>query len=62
MYRIGEQLNAWWLNSERREVLKMTTQAIVTADMIGRVIDNFNARVGAVIRQRGAWIEHVINY
>ena len=33
-----------------------------SADMIGRVIDNFNARVGAVIRQRGAWIEHVINY
>ena len=35
---------------------------MIPADMIGRVIDNFNARVGAVIRQRGAWIEHVINY
>lgn len=34
----------------------------IPADMIGRVIDNFNARVGAVIRQRGAWIEHIINY
>jgi len=31
------------------------------ANMIGRVIDNFNVRVGAV-RQKGAWIEHIINY
>ena len=34
----------------------------ILADMIGRVIDNFNVRVAAVIRQEGAWIEHIINY
>ena len=34
----------------------------IPADMIGRVIDNFNARVRTVIRQHGAWIEHIINY
>ena len=26
------------------------------------VNDNFNVRVAAVIRQEGAWIEHIINY
>ena len=31
-------------------------------DMIERVMDNFNAPVGSVIRQQGAWIEHIINY
>ena len=34
----------------------------IPADMIGRVITNFNVRVAAVIQQRGAWIEHIINY
>lgn len=40
----------------RREIRR------IPADMIGRVIENFNVRVGAVIGQRGAWIEHIINY
>ena len=40
----------------RREIRR------VPADMIGRVIDNFNVRVAAVIRQGGPWIEHIINY
>ena len=35
---------------------------IIPADMMVRVIDNFNVRVAAVIQQRGAWIDHVINY
>ena len=30
--------------------------------MLNRVVDNFNVRVAAVIQQRGAWIEHIINY
>ena len=34
----------------------------IPVDMIERVIDNFNTRVGAVIRQEGVWIEHIINY
>ena len=34
----------------------------IPRDMMERVIDNFNVRVAAVIQQRGAWIEHVINY
>ena len=34
----------------------------IPADMIRRVIDNFNVRVAAVQRQGGAWIEHIINY
>lgn len=40
----------------RREVRNMP------ADMIARVIVNFNVRVAAVIQQRGAWIEHIIKY
>ena len=39
----------------RRETRRMS------ADMIGRVIDNFNVRVAATIRQ-GVWIEHIINH
>ena len=31
-------------------------------DMIGRVIDNFDVRVAAVIRQGRDWIKHIINY
>ena len=34
----------------------------IPGEMLERVIDNFNVRVAAVIQQRGAWIEHVINY
>ena len=34
----------------------------IPVDMIERVIDNFNTRVGAVNRKQGAWIEHIINY
>ena len=34
----------------------------IPVDMIERVIDNFNTRVGAVIRQQGAWIERISNY
>ena len=34
----------------------------ILIDMIERVIDNFNTRVGAVICQQGAWIAHIINY
>ena len=30
--------------------------------MIGRVIDSFNVRVAAVIRQGRPWKEHIINY
>ena len=40
----------------RRETRRMS------ADMIGRVIDNFNVRVAATIRQEGVWIEHIINH
>jgi len=29
----------------------------IPAGMLGRVIDNFNARIGADIRQKDAWIE-----
>jgi len=32
------------------------------ANMVGRVIDNFNVNVGAVIRQNGAWIEYITKY
>ena len=32
------------------------------ADMISRVIANFNVRVAAVIQQRWAWIERKIDY
>ena len=31
-------------------------------DVLERVMDNFNVRVANVIQQRGAWIEHIINY
>ena len=34
----------------------------ISIDIIKRVIDNFNTRVRAIIRQYGAWIEHIINY
>ena len=34
----------------------------IPIDIIKRVIDNFNTRVRAIIRQHGAWIEHIINY
>jgi len=34
----------------------------IPANMIGRVIDNFNVRAGAAIHQKDAWIEHIINY
>ena len=30
--------------------------------MLECVIDNFNVRVAGVIKQRGAWMEHFINY
>ena len=40
----------------RREIRR------IPRDMLERVMNNFNVRVAAVIRQRGAWIEHVINY
>ena len=32
----------------------------IPIDMIKRVIDNFNTHLRAVIRQQGAWIEHII--
>ena len=34
----------------------------IPADMIGRVINNFNVRVAAIVHQRCTWIEHIINY
>ena len=40
----------------RREIRR------IPADMIGRVMGNFNVRVAAVLQRRGAWIEHIINY
>ena len=40
----------------RREIKR------IPRDMLERVVNNFNLRVAAVIQQRGAWIEHVINY
>ena len=35
---------------------------IIPNDMLDRAINNFNVRVAGVIQQRGARIEHVINY
>ena len=43
-------------DSIKSEIMK------ISIDMIKRVIDNFINRVGAVIRQQGARIEHIINY
>ena len=40
----------------RREIKR------IPRDMLERVVNNYNVRVAAVIRQQGAWIEHVINY
>ena len=31
-------------------------------DVLERVMDNFNVSVANIIQQRGAWIEHIINY
>ena len=39
--------------------LKDKIRKRIPADMIGRVIDNFNVRVAAVQRQGSAWIEHI---
>ena len=38
----------------KREIRK------IPVDVIERVIDNFNARIGTVIRRQGAWIEHTV--
>ena len=40
----------------RREIRRIPN------DMLDRVMNNFNVRVAGVIQQRGARIEHVINY
>lgn len=56
IYDNNPQILADLKDNIRREIRR------IPADMIGRVIDNFNVRVAAVIRQGGAWIEHVINY
>ena len=34
----------------------------IPAYMLQRAFDSFNVRVAGVIQQRGAWIEHFINY
>ena len=52
-------------NSQTLDALKTNIRRVVRnipADMIARVIANFNVSVAAVILQRGAWIEHIINY
>ncbi|KAK7096852.1 hypothetical protein V1264_003899 [Littorina saxatilis] len=50
--RTSEELK----ESIRREIRR------IPAEMLTRVVDNFNVRLAAVIQQRGAWIEHIINY
>ena len=34
----------------------------IPAEILTRVVDNFNVRLVAVIQQHGAWIENMINY
>ena len=34
----------------------------IPPEMLTRVVDNFDVCLAAVIQQRGAWIEHIINY
>ena len=43
-------------DSIKSEIMK------ISIDMIKRVTDNFNTRIGAVIRPQGARIEYIINY
>lgn len=50
--RTSEELK----DSIRREIRR------IPAEMLTRVVDNFNVRLAAVLQQRGAWIEHIINY
>ena len=40
----------------RREIRQIPQKMFI------RVVGNFNIGVAAVIQQRGAWIEHIINY
>ena len=52
-------------NPQTLEALKTNIRREVRnipADMIARVIANFDVRVAAVIQQRGAWIVHIITY
>ena len=34
----------------------------IPRDMVETIVNNFYVRVAAMIQQRAAWIEHVINY
>ena len=48
-------------NDDLKESIKRESRKIPTR-MLTRVAHNFNVRLAAVIQQRGAWIEHVMNY
>ena len=56
IYKNNSKTLADLKDSIKSEIMK------IPIDMTKRVIDNFNTRVRAVIRQQGAWIQHIINY
>ena len=51
-----EETTVWGQEGIKNEINR------ILADMLERVIDNFDVGVAEVIQQRGPWIEHFINY
>ena len=56
MYTSNTRTSAELKESFRREMRR------IPAEILTRVVDNFNVRLAAVIQQHGAWIENMINY